>query len=425
MKFRGRILILGLMMVSFFWSPSIFAGELQFSEKIILDRTPDTFSLVRHMKISGSQKDIGKKLGEIAKERYGVTLAQNPSEIYGISRYAYLEKNYPQLLERARGVLEAFGKKADDPSVDPTTLNYSIGNFGCSMLYFPGVHMDSGHCTAIRNMDFTAGTISQLLRKPRQKGEPDLFGEIYVVECRPDEGYATLYLGGLDLLNGAWDGINEHGLTIYGLVDQGRPPVMIRPSGNRIIGLNPAQTMRMVLETCRNSEEAKKALLNNKVYDFLAGIHYLIGDAGGNSFIFEIDPKTGEGHIQEGKGMPQVMTNSPVWTLPPLSEFPKTYKHPYDSMNRYQILSHALTDHKGVFNESFLIHSAESVFPRGPLGDPNGPHMTFRPLWQVIYDMTDLSMKVRFWLKDGKAPENEPIPLVMSDWYDFSLTSSK
>jgi hypothetical protein len=425
MKFRCRGWILCLMVAGVFINAVVFAGELQFSEKILLDKTPDTFSLVRHMKISGSQRDIGKKLGEIARERYGVSIGENPSEIYGISRYAYLEKNYPQLLERARGVLEAFGKKPDDPSVDPTSLNYTIGEFGCSMLYFPGSHMDSGHSTAIRNMDFTAGTISQLMGKPRQKGEPDIFGEIYVMECRPDEGYATLYLGGMELLSGVWDGVNEHGLTIFGLVDQGRPPAMIKPSGSRIIGLNPVQAMRMVLETCKNAGEAKTALLNNKIYDFLAGIHYLIGDAGGNAFIFEIDPKTGEGHIQEGKGAPQVMTNSPVRALPPLSEFPKTYPHAYDSMNRYQILSHALAGHEGLFNESFMVEAAEGVFPRGPLGDPNGPHMTYRPLWQVIYDMTDLSMKVRFWLKDGKAGGNEPIPLVMSDWYSFSLAPSK
>ena len=423
MKYRHRIVISAFIVIVFFLNAPVFAGELTFSEKILLDKTPDTFSLVRHMKISGPQYQIGKKLAQIAKERYGVSLAENPTEIYGVSRYAYLEKNYPQLLERARGVLEAFSRKPDDSSVDPTSLMYSTGDFGCSMLYFPGSRMDTSHCIAIRNMDFTAGSMSQILGKPRKTGEPDIFGEIFVVESYPDTGYATLFMGAIDLLSGAWDGMNEHGLTIYGLVDQGRPGAMINPSGNRVIGLHPMQTMRMVLETCRNCEEAKKALLTNKVYDFIMGIHYLIADAQGNSFIFEIDQNSEEGHIQEGKKAPHVMTNSPVWALPPLSEFPKTYDNPYDSMNRYQLLTKALAAHEGTFNEAFIIEAAESVFPRMPLGDPDAPSMTYRPLWQVIYDLTDLTMKVRFWLKDGEPKENEAIPLIMSDWYDFNFAS--
>ncbi len=423
MKHGIRAFLLSLSVVVFLFNAPVFAEELKFSEKILLDRKPDTFSLVRHLKLSGTQRQIGRKLAEIAKERYGVMLGKNPSEIYGVSRYAYLEKNYPHLLERARGVMEAFGEKPDNPAFDPTSLMYSMGDFGCSMLYFPGTHMASGHCITIRNMDFTAGTISQLLGKPRQQNEPDIFGEIYVVESYPDSGYATLYMGAIDLLSGVWDGMNEHGLTIYGLVDQGRPRALTKPSGNRVIGLHPTQVMRMVLETCRNCEEAKKALLTNKVYDFVAGIHYLVGDAEGNSFIFEIDQNSGECYIQEGKGVPQVMTNSPVWALPPFSEFPKTYDNPYNSMNRYHILTRAVKGHKGTFNEPFIIKAAESVFPNGPLGDPNGPSMTYRPLWQVIYDMTDLEMKVRFWLKDGKTDENGRIPLIMSDWYHFSLAS--
>jgi len=423
MKYGIRSFLFALAIIVLLLTPPVFAEELRFSEKVLLDRKPDTFSLVRHMTLSGTQQQIGQKLAEIAKTRYGVALGENPSDIYGVSRYAYLEKNYPQLLERARGVLAAYGKKVDDPGVDPTSLMYSLGDFGCSMLYFPGDHMDSGHCMTVRNMDFTAGTISQLLGKPRKENEPDVFGEIYVVESYPDSGYATLYLGAVDLLSGVWDGMNEHGLTIYGLVDQGRPRALTKPSGNRVIGLHPTQLMRMVLETCRNCDEAKKALLTNKAYDYVAGIHYLVGDSAGNSFIFEIDQNSGEGYITEGNKAPQVMTNSPVWALPPFSEFPETYENPYNSMNRYHILTRALEAHKGVFNDDFMIKAAENVFPRGPLGDPNGPSMMYRPLWQVVYDMTDLKMKVRFWLKDGVPGEDGGIPLVMSDWYHFGLAS--
>jgi hypothetical protein len=216
--------------------------------------------------------------------------------------------------------------------------------------------------------------------------------------------------------------MNEHGLTIYGLVDKGRPKTLIPPSGNRVIGLHPTQAMRMVLETCQDCKEAKIALLSNKIYDFMYGIHYLVGDAKGNSFIFEINHEDGQAYIQEGNDKPHIMTNSPVWALPPLSEFPKSYEDPYDSMNRYHQLSKIIEEHTGTYDETAMIDATQKVFPRGPLGDPNGPSMTYRPLWQIMYDMTDLKMKVRFWLNDGPATQNAEIHPVMSDWMDFRLS---
>ncbi|MFO7964590.1 MAG: C45 family autoproteolytic acyltransferase/hydrolase [Desulfobacterales bacterium] len=394
-------------------------------ETTVMEKSPESFPCVRHLRLTGTQREIGQKLAQIAKERYQVSLAENPDPIYGKARYAYLEKNYPQLLERSRGALEAYGRQTDEPGVDPTSIAYSVGEFGCSMIYFPGEHTSSGNCMAVRNMDFSTGSISQLLGKPRQDGEPDIFGDIYIVESYPDDGYAAIYIGAAEILSGPWDGMNEHGLTIYGLVDQGRPKALIPPSGNRVIGLHPTQTMRMVLETARDCEEAKIALLTNKVYDFVAGIHYLVGDAKGNSFIFEINPLDSQAYIQNGEGKPHIMTNSPVWSLPPLSEFPKTYDDPYDSMNRYRILSGIIADHDGEYSESEMVAATERVFPRGPLADPDGPSMTYRPLWQVVYDMNELTMRVRFWQKDAPSGNGEKPALVMSEWFSYQLSGQQ
>ncbi|UCG54348.1 MAG: linear amide C-N hydrolase [Dehalococcoidia bacterium] len=403
-------------------SPEVSTTPIIFSETTVLDKQTDTFSTVRQIQIQGTQRQIGYKMAEIAQDRYGVTLATNASPDYGKARYAYLEKNYPALLERSRGVLDAYGLKDNDPSVDPTALMYSLGDIGCSMIYFPGSTTENGHAMAIRNMDFTCGSISQLMGMPRQPGEPDIFGEIYVVISQPDEGYSCLYLSSIDMLNGALDGINEHGLTIYALVDHGVPQNRMKAAGNMVIGLNPFQTVRLVLETCRNCEEAKQVLLTNKIFDVIKGMHYLVGDAQGNSFIFEVNKMDEQAHIQDGEGRPQVMTNSTIWDMPPPDQFPQTFTDPYDSFNRYQILTQAINSQVVKYSESFMVSAVESVFPRKSSADLGGPAMTLRPLWQVIYDMSEPSMKVRFWLKDAGTDDSGNAVLAMSEWYEFGLT---
>jgi len=403
-------------------SPEVSTTPIIFSETTVLDKRTDTFPIVRQIQVQGTQCQIGYKMAEIAQNRYGVTLATNASPDYGKARYAYLEKNYPALLERSRGVLDAYGLKDNDPSVDPTALMYSLGNIGCSMIYFPGSTTENGHAMAIRNMDFECGSISQLMGMPRQSGELDIFGEIYVVISRPNEGYSYLYLSSMDMLSGVLDGMNEHGLTIYGLVDHGVPQNRIKAAGNMVIGLNPLQTMCLVLETCRNCEEAKQVLLTNKIFDVIKGMHYLVGDAQGNSFIFEVNKTDEQAYIQDGKGRPQIMTNSTIWNMPPLDQFPQTFTDPYDSLNRYRILTQAINSQAVKYSESFMVSAAESVFPRKSSGDLGGPAMTLRPLWQVIYDMSELSMKVRFWLKDTGTDDSGNAVLAMSKWYEFGLT---
>jgi predicted choloylglycine hydrolase len=403
-------------------SPEASTKPIIFTETTVLDKQTDTFPIVREIQVEGTQREIGRKMAEIAKTRYGVTLATNVSPDYGKARYAYLQKNYPALLERSRGVLDAYGLEDNDPSVDPTALMYSLGKIGCSMIYFPGPATENGHPMAVRNMDFACGSVSQLMGMPRQPGELDIFGEIYVVTSIPDEGYSCLYLSSMDMLDGVLDGINEYGLTVYGLVDHGVPMNSMKAAGNMVIGLNPGQAMRLVLETCRNCEEAKQVLLTNKIFDVIKGMHYLVGDAQGNSFIFEVNNTDEQAHIQDGEGRPQIMTNTTIWNMPPPDQIPQMFTDPYDSLNRYQILTQALKSETGKYSESFMISATESVFPRKSSAALGGPVMTLRPLWQVIYDMSELSMKVRFWLKDTGSDDSGNPVLTMSKWYEFRLT---
>jgi len=399
------------------------ASGCQFTETVVLPRGDGEFVIVRHIVIGGSNQAIGKKIAEIARERYGVRLAKNPDPIYGKARLSYLERNYPILLERMRGVAAVYGVDLADGAVDISSLPYNFGPpTSCSMICFPGNATDTGHGLIVRSMDYSNGTLSEMLGQKPSPGEKDIFSEPYVMEVYPDKGYASLYMSCADLLSGAWDGINSEGLCVFGLVDHGRPKNTVVTSGTRVIGLNPPQIMRLLLDTCANVEEAKIAMLENRIYDVAQGIHYLVADRHGNSFIFEVNHLDQRAYITDNGGNPQVMTNSPVWALPSPEKYPKEFADEYDSLYRYQVLQNLLNGHKGKYTFSFMVKANEKVFPRKAAHNLGGPAMTLRPVWQVVYDQSRLAMKIRFWLKDGNTDAEGRAELIMSDWLDFSLS---
>jgi hypothetical protein len=397
-------------------------AAVNFSEETILPKQADTFPVVRHIRLSGTQREIGNRLAQLARERYNVRLNNNPSPDYGRARYEYIKKNYPGLMERARGVMDAYNLKDDDPSVDATVLAYSAIDFGCSVVYLPPSFTESGHAMSVRNMDDASGSLSEMMGKPRHAGETDLFSEIYVFAIHPEDGYASLFNSTMDLLGDAIDGVNEHGLSLYGLVDRGVPMNMVRPSGSRDIGLNEFQAARMVLETCRNCEEAKIAMLTSKIFFVVEGLHFLVSDASGNSFVWEVNQADGQAYIQDGGGKPHVLTNNPIWQMPPPDKWPQKFDDPYDPLNRYRILAEAITANgNNKFSEAWMINASESVFPKKPSSALGGPKVLLRPLWNVIYDITARTMKARYWLKDNGLDHDGNPRLVMSDWFNFKL----
>jgi hypothetical protein len=116
------------------------------------------------------------------------------------------------------------------------------------------------------------------------------------------------------------------------------------------------------------------------------------------------------------------MTNNPVWALPPQEEYPQAFDDEYNSLCRYKVLQDLLRGYEGKYTFSFMVQANETVFPRRAAQSLGGPAMTLRPVWQVVYDQTDLAMKIRFWLKDGGTDAEGRSELVMSDWFDFALS---
>jgi len=69
-----------------------------------------------------------------------------------------------------------------------------------------------------------------------------------------------------------------------------------------------------------------------------------------------------------------------------------------------------------------MVKANEQVFPRKAAQRLGGPAMTLRPLWQVVYDQTDVAMRIRFWLKDGNTDAEGHAELIMSNWFVFALS---
>lgn len=77
-------------------------------------------------------------------------------------------------------MLKAYGLDLQNTSIDPSSLIYSVSDFACSAVYFSGASTQSGNSIVIRNMDFSTGSVNQLVGLPRQPNDVDMFKEIYI-----------------------------------------------------------------------------------------------------------------------------------------------------------------------------------------------------------------------------------------------------
>src|SRR4029453_3902588 len=115
---------------------------------------------VRPLILRGTNEQIGRALAEIAKERYGVRPepARDPMQVR--AQRKYLERNYPILLDRMRGVAAAFGKSLDDDAWDFAGLGFPDLKAGCSIVHAPPSMTANGKSIVSRDYDFTTGALS-------------------------------------------------------------------------------------------------------------------------------------------------------------------------------------------------------------------------------------------------------------------------
>lgn len=353
-------------------------NPLKVQERVVAGG-PRDFMVARYLRLEGTNREIGERLAEIAQQRHGVAAAAGDPDLIK-RRLAWLKKNWPENYARAMGASRAFTQKPT--GFDPTSLNYNANlKPGCSVVFYPGSSVSNGHSILSRNYDFNTLSFAEMVGAPKPKGARAFTADPYVIEMHPEQGYASLYIAAYDLLAGCIDGINEKGLAVALLADdQAQNKV---PSEG--IGLTEIRLTRFLLDRCANAAEARVALQNAPFNYAFIPCHYMVCDAKGDSFVWEITPDLKRRFVTDGKGKPQIVTNHL------LAQFDATHLPEGNSFDRYRRLQAEIKSRNGKVTpeEAGSINSCVAVPAETP---------THATLWHSVYDLRARTMKVDFFL---------------------------
>ncbi|MGB5318867.1 linear amide C-N hydrolase [Eudoraea sp.] len=389
-----------------------------------------------HIIVKGSWKEIGFDLGTIGKNEYGVKLLPYFSPVYGQARQEYWTQNWPHVAELQKGVLKAFAHPEDSVEFDGTNLNFDwydcmrsgldLGGNTCSGLVLPPEKSDGGAVLVGRNLDFhPAVEWTTTLGKEVPEGAFGACERPVVVEFQPDEGYRSIIVSTNELLMGYVDGINEKGLWISCMHDpsgvgaDGSPP-----GGGDVSGLVVTQLLQVLLTTCITVEEAKKAILKNRIMQTLMNLHIPIVDATGAATVFEIDQKTGAYVFADRvAGEPLFSTNHPIHTWPTPDTFPEVdMTEEHNTFVRQIMLREAYSELKPPFtlddagNLIDTVHCSfvDSVEACAQAGE--------RTLINIKADLSKPEIHVRWYLRDvAPIAGTNHMQDEMSDFYTFGF----
>jgi hypothetical protein len=334
----------------------------------------------------------------------------------------YIEKNYPILFERMSGVASACGLKVDDNAWNFGGLWYLFGaSPGCSVAYYPPSATATGTGIVSRNYDFTTGT---LMGKRPPKGELPATARPYIIEMHPTTGYSSLAIYSYDLLSGVMDGINSEGLTVSLLADDElMEKFRMEPAGFDGVGLGGLQTLRMLLDTCANVDEAKEALLSTKQYYEIVSIHYLVADRHGKSFVWEYSHAHNREYIIENPGKPLVTTNFSLHRYLD-GRNPPTAANVKEVCPRYCELTERLAKQAGKLTVDVIKEHHRAIDMIKPSASP--ARAPTRTLWHALYVPEQRKMQVSFYLRDeAQAEQPQTVRIVRTDYLEFTLRNGK
>jgi predicted choloylglycine hydrolase len=399
-------------------------------EKTVLSGS-ESFMTVRHLMLRGSNFEIGRRLGQIARERYG----QEPSRYaadptYATARRVYFQRNYPIHWERVQGVASAFGVDAEDWRYDFTSLTYLFDMPppipGCSVVYYPPSTTATGHGYLSRNYDFSTGTIADVMGIPQpaeaRSQSPPVMSEPYIMEWYPlDGGYPSIAIQAFDILSGTLDGMNSEGLVVAILADEEAiaelgPRLEVHPTTARAVGLHELQLMRLLLDTCATVEEAREALLTSKQFYTFVPNHYIVADRSGNSFVYLNSTGRNVQHIIGGQGRPQVVSNFQLHRHPTLEHMPDgplTFQT--NAFWRYRTLADLIARQDRPFELEDLKSNNAHVNVGAMIQKMGGERMlpgmaanvAPRTLWHSIYDQQAGTARISFYLGEPVEGDGE------------------
>lgn len=370
---------------------------------VILESGPDVYSSVRHIILKGSNEEIGYALGKIAQKEYQVELVRYDSPIYAVARREYMRLNYPIMRERMKGVARAYGLDPDKTDYDTSSLYFGMGGPQCSAIFFPAAVSADGTNFYVSNRDYYLASASEVMGEERKTGEGDMLNRLFVIELYPDEGYSSIGIGSLDLLNMHIDGINSAGLSVASLEDDTYGMERTVKDLTRQSGLHQYQLSRLILDTCATVEEAKEVILNNKMTMVGMPAHFIVMDSAGRSFIFERKATDNSDCFIHNKDRPQLITNHSLCAYPSVETFPPPSDNDYDTFNRYRRLEAFVRQHQGRFSRDDGRMAMSLVYGRVDEADEGGYHdLPLRTLYTTVVDLDNRTVEVKFYTKDGE-----------------------
>jgi hypothetical protein len=401
------------------------AGDKNSSKALIKDEvvagSPADFMEVRHIVLRGTNEAIGQSLAELARDRFSAQPMPSSDPFRTRVQRRYIEKNYPILFDRMKGVAASFGKSLDDDSLNFNGLWFPSPPPGCSVIYFPpGVTAD-GTGIVSRDYDFTTGTLRFTRPKP---GELPCTARPYVVEMHPVKGYASIALCAYDMLSGVMDGMNSEGLTVALLADDELySKYRMEPTGDTGVGLGCLQMQRYLLDNCANVEEAKIVLLITKQHYELISVHYLIADRHGKSFVWEYSQAHNREYIIENEGKPLITTNFSLHRYLE-GNAPPSIAKAKSVCPRYCTLTQKLAANSDKVTPEFIKQTHKLVDATQPAvaGSSRPPNRT---LWHALYFPEKRKMQISFYLKDEPDPnQSGKTRIVRSNYLDFELANA-
>jgi predicted choloylglycine hydrolase len=421
----GLLLVVGVVAISTMTSAQSRASPADAKSAIMQDRvvagSQRNFMEVRHLVLRGTNQEIGQALATIARDRYQSKPVPSTDRLRTRAQRRYIERSYPILFDRMRGVAAAFGKPVDDDGFNMSGLWYPMDlKAGCSVVYYPPAVTATGTGVVSRNYDFTTGT----LRGTRPaKGELASTARPYVVEMYPDRGYASLAISSYDLLSGVLDGVNSEGLTVALLADDETvQKFSMEPDGIDAVGAGEVQMPRLLLDTCATAEEAKEALLmTKKLYSFNP-VHYLVADRHGKAFVWEYSQHRNREYFIENPDKPLITTNFSLHRYL-VDKGPPPAAKVKDVCPRYCALAERLAKQPGKPTVEFIKEAHKAADMVAASVSTRAPNRT---LWHALYFPSERKLQVSFYLRDELDPTcKDQTRIVRSDYLDFTLDEAK
>ncbi|MBW2464329.1 MAG: linear amide C-N hydrolase [Deltaproteobacteria bacterium] len=359
---------------------------------------PDDFMEVRHLVLGGSNRAIGRHLAELARDRLGCRKEPWTDPAATRAQKAFLEEHWPGHRERARGVADVYGIAADDQGRDSSFLYYQWAVPGCSVAFYPPPTVSGGRAILARNYDFSTGGATELLRGTPLAGEAPATSRPFILELHPDVGYSTLTLCTYELLGGATDGINSEGLSVALLADAETLSGAYRPLRTSGVGISEIQTVRWLLETCRNADEARAALARTPQFYIDVPCHYMVADSSGDSFVWELGFTDHPRLIEGDASRVSTVTNHLLYDHDRIAE------HVEESVGRRATLECAIEDNGPLHQLSDIEAASRRVAATAPagVGQYAGASLA-RTLWHAFYDLTKCELVIDFYLGDDPA----------------------